>query len=264
MSKTRTGNVRSEPATYDEIHLLHAAEGANIVKPNAAVTWSKVIRRGVGEPYLTLEQIAAAISALEIPPELTAPWTVRDRRVTATSQPRCLKVIFVFSPIDEIDWSKLLKTYDGFEDYFASYASIVPRLELVLPATWAWFTTGRGSAVVPPLTAADALRQRLTIIINRLTLEHGAIRGTGDRFKIERIARACGHRKRTFERRVSAELGRSAADIVRDIRLDIARELLQSSRTVLEVANRVGYTPSHFAKLYQARFAVAPGNDLKR
>ena len=153
-----------QPATYDEIHVVHAPEGANVVRSKPTASRPRVIRRPPGEPPLSVGQIAEAVGTLDIPDGAIAPWSIRDRRITPATSPRCVKVIFVASPVEQVDWTELSRTYGALDDYFASYRCIVPRLEPMLPATWSWFTV-RVCADARSGPTAAALHRRLRTVI---------------------------------------------------------------------------------------------------
>jgi transcriptional regulator GlxA family with amidase domain len=65
-----------------------------------------------------------------------------------------------------------------------------------------------------------------------------------------------GHLRRLFQR----ELGRSPARVSRDLRLDHARHLLQTSfLTVKQVMAETGWNdPSHFSREFKRRYGQAP------
>src|SRR5205814_9847314 len=77
---------------------------------------------------------------------------------------------------------------------------------------------------------------------------------------VDELARAVNlspaHLRRLFQR----ELGRSPAQISRELRLDHARHLLQSSfLTVKQVMAETGWNdPSHFSREFKRRYGRAP------
>jgi transcriptional regulator GlxA family with amidase domain len=78
---------------------------------------------------------------------------------------------------------------------------------------------------------------------------------------VEELARAVNlspaHLRRLFQR----ELGRSPARVCRELRLDHARHLLQTSfLTVKEVMAETGWNdPSHFSREFKRRYGHTPG-----
>jgi transcriptional regulator GlxA family with amidase domain len=98
-------------------------------------------------------------------------------------------------------------------------------------------------------------------VIEQEATADDAIWGSSARYAIETLAQRLGLPRRTFERRLAkARDGRSAAATVQDLRLEMAFRLLPECSTVKEVANRVGYDRSHFAKLFQERFGMPPSD----
>lgn len=89
--------------------------------------------------------------------------------------------------------------------------------------------------------ARDILEQRLT-----------------DPPSIEGLARQVGINARSLTGTFRAVFGSSIAAYVTRRRLELAVELLEQGLTPSEVANRVGYSPSHLSNAIQRRFGMRP------
>jgi transcriptional regulator GlxA family with amidase domain len=77
---------------------------------------------------------------------------------------------------------------------------------------------------------------------------------------VERLAERAGMSPRTFHRRFTDALGATPARFVETLRLDHARQLLQSGLGLKEIAAQSGYaTPGQFSKAFVRRFGVSPG-----
>lgn len=77
---------------------------------------------------------------------------------------------------------------------------------------------------------------------------------------LESVARAAGMSRSAFSERFSSTFGRTAMDLLREIRLDRGAELLRTTDlSVQAVAERVGLSSrSYFSKAFRARFGVDP------
>jgi transcriptional regulator GlxA family with amidase domain len=77
---------------------------------------------------------------------------------------------------------------------------------------------------------------------------------------VERLAQQAGMSPRHFHRRFTETVGETPARFVETLRLDQARDLLQTARSMKEVAARTGYaSQGQFAKAFVRRFGVSPG-----
>lgn len=76
---------------------------------------------------------------------------------------------------------------------------------------------------------------------------------------VERLAAQAGMSPRNFHRRFTEAMGATPARFVETLRLDHARQLLQSPLLLKEIAGRTGYaTPGQFAKAFARRFGLGP------
>src|ERR1700750_3302969 len=82
------------------------------------------------------------------------------------------------------------------------------------------------------------------------------------------IAAACGVGSRTLQRQFRRFIGRMPMDVLRDLRLDRARqEMLRAGgrTTVTDVATKSGFNHiGRFAKRYLARYGESPSATLSR
>jgi len=79
---------------------------------------------------------------------------------------------------------------------------------------------------------------------------------------LESVARAAGMSRSTFSEHFSQTFGRTAMELLREIRLDRGAELLRSTDlTVERVAERVGLSSrSYFSRAFRARFGTDPAS----
>jgi transcriptional regulator GlxA family with amidase domain len=77
---------------------------------------------------------------------------------------------------------------------------------------------------------------------------------------LESVARAAGMSRSAFSERFSTTFGRTAMDLLREVRLDRGAELLRTTDlSVQAVAEHVGLSSrSYFSKAFRARFGVDP------
>lgn len=77
---------------------------------------------------------------------------------------------------------------------------------------------------------------------------------------VESVARAAGMSRSAFSERFTSTFGRSAMELLREVRLDRGAELLSTTDLgVQAVAERVGISSrSYFSKAFRARFGVDP------
>lgn len=85
-------------------------------------------------------------------------------------------------------------------------------------------------------------------------------------FNIGILADSLGMSRRQLHRRIHALTGESPTDLLRRLRLDRARQLLDSrSATISEVAYAVGYSsPSNFARAFREQFGLSPSEYIDR
>jgi transcriptional regulator GlxA family with amidase domain len=77
---------------------------------------------------------------------------------------------------------------------------------------------------------------------------------------VERLALRAGMSPRHFHRRFTQAVGETPARFVETLRLDQARDLLQTARSLKEVAAQTGYAnQGQFSKAFVRRFGVSPG-----
>jgi transcriptional regulator GlxA family with amidase domain len=81
-----------------------------------------------------------------------------------------------------------------------------------------------------------------------------------DTLDVDRLAQRAGMSPRHFHRRFTEVVGETPARFVETLRLDQARDLLQTARSLKEVAAQTGYAnQGQFAKAFVRRFGVSPG-----
>ena len=84
-------------------------------------------------------------------------------------------------------------------------------------------------------------------------------------FSVDRLAELVGMSRTSFYRRIREVSGIPANELIREIRLQAARELLESGQAdnLKSLSERVGIrSPYYFSRLYQERFGKAPGELL--
>jgi transcriptional regulator GlxA family with amidase domain len=82
----------------------------------------------------------------------------------------------------------------------------------------------------------------------------------GETLDIERLAERAGMSPRTFHRRFVDATGETPGRFIETIRLDHARQLLQTRAPLKEIAARTGYaTQGQFSKAFARRFGLGPG-----
>ncbi|MGC9341472.1 MAG: helix-turn-helix domain-containing protein [Bacteroidales bacterium] len=85
-------------------------------------------------------------------------------------------------------------------------------------------------------------------------------------FSVADLARETGQSRSSLHRRLIRLIDKSASDLITEIRLKRAYELLENdSATVSEIAYMVGYSsPSYFNKVFKKAFKVSPGDVQKK
>lgn len=85
-------------------------------------------------------------------------------------------------------------------------------------------------------------------------------------FGVEEMIRILVVSRTQLHRKMTALTGKSASAFIRNIRLDKAREMLETGRySISEVLYTVGYnSPSYFSKTYKERFGVLPSELLQK
>jgi transcriptional regulator GlxA family with amidase domain len=88
----------------------------------------------------------------------------------------------------------------------------------------------------------------------------------GDPLSLDQIAALAGLGRRQLQRLFLDHLGRTVMAAYRDMRLEVADRLLrQSPMSVLDVAMATGFADAgHFARVYKARFGIAPATRRRR
>jgi transcriptional regulator GlxA family with amidase domain len=77
---------------------------------------------------------------------------------------------------------------------------------------------------------------------------------------VERLAGQAGMSPRSFHRRFLAATGETPGRFIESLRLDHARQLLQTRASLKEIAARTGYaTQGQFSKAFARRFGLNPG-----
>ena len=82
-----------------------------------------------------------------------------------------------------------------------------------------------------------------------------------ERFSVADLAKEVGLSRSMLHRKLIRLTGKSATDLITEIRLTRALELLENDvATVSEIAYRVGYSsPSYFNKVFKKTYNVSPG-----
>lgn len=81
-------------------------------------------------------------------------------------------------------------------------------------------------------------------------------------FGVDRLAELMGMGRTSFYRRIRSATGMSANEYIRELRLQTAKELLESGQTtdLKNLCEQVGMRSGHyFSKLYEERFGKPPG-----
>ena len=267
--------------TYDEIHINHRPEGAR--EPSRwsddddgwGRSYQTIIRKGAKHDAMTVHEVYAALRHWRLDDTKLAGWRIIHRRFDESDHPRSIRVSFTLAPAQRFDWQRDPQVYGRVEQYFASYDAVAECIAASIPRTWTWFVTRlhelasfdphtpsprrpRSVALTTTPVIEQELYKTLSDLIARKAKADGAFRGTSERFRIETLAHDLDTPRRTLERQIAKMTSRSPADVVQDIRLELARELLPSCSTVKEAANRVGYSQSHFTKLFRRKYGVSP------
>jgi AraC-like DNA-binding protein len=285
MRKKRSSGGRApHPGGYDEIHIIHEAEGTREpsgVEDGLGRSYLILIRKGARQRALSEGEVSEALR--DWSPDLARlkGWRVSHLHVRGSDHPRCIKVVVSFARTRGGGKGREGAFRPPTATYFDSYDAIAHVVTALLPRVWRWFLDradnraqviactasepGRTKARVAGPPVDNPLYVKLHGIIRGKVLDGGAIWAIADRFTLEVLARDLKRPRRTLERHLSNLYpARSPAVLIREIRLDIARELLATSATVKEVANRVGYSQSHFSKLFRAAFGTNPEDLLMR
>lgn len=87
-----------------------------------------------------------------------------------------------------------------------------------------------------------------------------------ENFSVEDLARNAGFSRSALHRRLSRLTGKSARDLITEVRLKKAMELLENDvATVSEISYMVGFTdPSYFTKVFKKYFTQLPGEVRRR
>ena len=98
------------------------------------------------------------------------------------------------------------------------------------------------------------------------TIGHGGVfHIRTENFSVADLAREAGLSRSMLHRKLIRLTGKSATDLITEIRLTKAYELLENDTgTVSEIAYRVGYSsPSYFNKVFKKTYKVSAG-DVRR
>jgi transcriptional regulator GlxA family with amidase domain len=84
----------------------------------------------------------------------------------------------------------------------------------------------------------------------------------GRRFKLELLADSAGMSRSAFTLRFKGTFGRSARDFLKELRLQRAAHLLQTTRRPIKsIADQVGFeSRSHFSRSFTDFFGIAPAD----
>lgn len=86
-----------------------------------------------------------------------------------------------------------------------------------------------------------------------------------ENFSVDELSSAAGLSRSMLHRRLKKLTGKSASDLISEMRLKRARQLLEDNvATVSEIAYRVGFnSPSYFNKVFQKHYGIPPGEVRK-
>jgi transcriptional regulator GlxA family with amidase domain len=85
------------------------------------------------------------------------------------------------------------------------------------------------------------------------------VENIGERIPVAEMAKRVGESERSFQRRFRQATGRSPAAFVGRLRLEHARDLVMSGRSVKEAARACGFiSADHFSRAYTRAFGVPP------
>ncbi|UCH14827.1 MAG: helix-turn-helix domain-containing protein [Bacteroidales bacterium] len=87
-----------------------------------------------------------------------------------------------------------------------------------------------------------------------------------ERFSVEDLARDAGLSRWTLRRKLKKLTGKSSIELITEIRLTRARELLENDMaTASEIAYKVGFSdPNYFYRVFKKHFNVSPGDVRKK
>ncbi|MEX1366462.1 MAG: AraC family transcriptional regulator [Nannocystaceae bacterium] len=109
-----------------------------------------------------------------------------------------------------------------------------------------------GSCTVPWLAAVGdpRLARALDVMLEAPEQPH----------TLESVAKAAGMSRSAFSERFGQAFGKSAMELLRQVRLDRGAELLRGTELTVEaVAHKVGFSSrSHFSRVFRGRFGVDP------
>ena len=86
-----------------------------------------------------------------------------------------------------------------------------------------------------------------------------------EEFSVEELAEKAGMSRSMLHRKLKKLTGKSATDLITEIRLERGKELLETSDyTSSEIAYKVGFnSPSYFTKVFKKLFQISPGEFRK-
>ena len=84
-------------------------------------------------------------------------------------------------------------------------------------------------------------------------------------FTVEELAEKIGLSRSMLHRKLKKEIGKSASELITEMRLKKAKELLERSElTAAEIAYKTGFnSPSYFNKVFKKVYKISPG-DLRK
>ena len=153
-------------------------------------------------------------------------------------------------------------------------ANMPPRIQAVASEMLAPTIEGHAGQLLLGAQATEILTRSLFMLRHQVGLD-GPIGHRRDRLQVVResmlanlghpwsiaeLADIAGFSRRIFERQFRAAYGVSAADYLRGLRLDAAKEtLVHQKMSIAEAAYYVGYShPANFATAFKCRFGCAP------
>lgn len=84
-------------------------------------------------------------------------------------------------------------------------------------------------------------------------------------FDVDQLLKIMGVSRTQLHRKMTALTGKGISSFIRNVRLDKAREMLESGQyTITEVLYSVGFSsPSYFSKMFKERFGILPSDMMK-
>jgi TolB-like protein/AraC-like DNA-binding protein/Flp pilus assembly protein TadD len=106
-----------------------------------------------------------------------------------------------------------------------------------------------------------SISDQFLAIVNRIIEDHL----DDEHFSVEDLAEEAGLSRSMLYRKLMKLTGKSPSDLIKDKRLDRAKELLEDNvATAAEIAYRVGFnSPSYFSSAFKKHYKVSPGHVRK-